>query len=410
MLAAKKRDLLPSLGTVIPIGRTQFAATVCDDASRDVVNAVAAELGYPGVQFIDGGADALLASLKAAKSAPAVMVADISDAPDPLAAMEGIVEHGAGKTKIVALGMVNDVGLYRRLIEMGVADYLVKPVSGPMLASALQSAVRVTDREQPLTAKSGRLVALIGARGGAGATTLAVSTAWSLAHEKRMNVVLVDLDLHFGSMALSLDLEPGRGFREILTNPDRIDSVLIRSAMNHVNDRLRVLASEEPLDDTIVVGPQGLEALIGNLSGGSDCVIVDLPRSLDELSRHVLARADVVGIVTEQSLPAMRDTQRLLSLFKTVRAGAKTIVIANRVGGVSGEIGRVDFERGIGAKIDFAIPFDTKTAIAAAERAKAFAEVAREAKMATALRELANELSGAARPAKASFLKRMLGK
>jgi pilus assembly protein CpaE len=231
-----------------------------------------------------------------------------------------------------------------------------------------------------------------------------------MAQEKRMNVVLLDLDLHFGSMALSLDLEPGRGFREILANPERIDNVLLRSAMSNVSDRLRVLASEEPLDDAIDAEPDGLEALIANLSGNSDCVIVDLPRSLDTLSRHVLARADVVGIVTEQSLPAMRDTQRLLALFKSIRAGAKTIVIANRVGGVSGEVGRVDFERGIGAEIDFSVPFDAKTANAAAERAKPFVEVARDAKTAAALRELAVELSGAGRPAKTSLLKRMLGK
>jgi pilus assembly protein CpaE len=411
MLAAKKRDRLDGLGTVIPIGRAQFVATVCDDSIRDVVNSVAKDLGHASVQFIEGGAEALLTAIKTSSHIPSLIVIDISDAIDPLVTMEAITEHMAGRTTIVAVGMVNDVALYRRLIEMGVADYLVKPVYGPTLAGALQSAVRVVnEREQPQAAKSGRLVALIGARGGSGATTLAVSTAWSLAHEKRMNVVLVDLDLHFGSMALSLDLEPSLGFREILTNPDRIDSVLIRGSMSNVNDRLRVLASEEPLDDTIDVGPEGLEALIVNLSGGSDCVIVDLPRSLDALSRHVLARADIVGIVTEQSLPAMRDTQRLLGLFKTMRAGAKTVVIANRMGGVSGEVGRVDFERGIGAKIDFAIPFDTKTAVAAAERAKAFAEVARDAKTATALRELANELSGVVRPAKSSFLKRMLGK
>src|ERR1700733_11060123 len=107
--------------------------------------------------------------------------------------------------------------------------------------------------------------------------------------------------------------------------------------MSTVSERLRILASEEPLDDTIEVGIEGLDALVANLNGSSDCVIADLPRSLDGAARHVLARADLVGIVTEQSLPAMRDTQRLLALFKAIRADGKTVVIANRVGGVSGE-------------------------------------------------------------------------
>ena len=374
-----------------------------------MVAAVAVELGYPNAQFVDGGPEALLSAIGISANPPPLVVVDISDVTDPLATMEAILEQCADKTRVVVVGMVNDVGLYRRLIEMRVADYLVKPIYGPTLANALRSAARPPDRA-PAQAKSGRLIALIGARGGVGTTTLAVSTAWTMAHEKRMNVVLLDLDLHFGTLALSLDLEPGRGFREILANPDRIDSLLIRSSMSTVSERLRILASEEPLDDTIEVGVEGLDALVANLNGNSDCVIADLPRSLDEAGRHVLARADVVGIVTEQSLPAMRDTQRLLALFKAVRADGKTVVIANRVGGVSGEIGRVDFERGIGAKVDFSIPFDTKTAVAAAERAKAFVDVARDVKTASALRELANELSGIGRPAKASFLKRMLGK
>lgn len=406
---AAKHDHLQTRGTVVSIGRTQFVATVCDDAIREVINTVAAELGYPSVQFVDGGAEALLSSIRNSANIPALMVVDISDTTDPLATMEAIVERTVGKTRMVAVGMVNDVGLYRRLIEMGVADYLVKPIYGPALARALQSPVRAVSRE-PSPTKAGRLIALVGARGGAGTTTLAVSTAWTMAQDKKLNVVLLDLDLHFGSLALSLDLDPGRGFREILANPRRIDSLLIRSSMTSATDRLRILAAEEPLDDPIDFGADGLDALVADLSTGTDCIVADVPRSLDALSTYALTRADIVGIVTERTLPAMRDTQRLLGFFKGLRGDAKTVVVANRVGGVSGEVGRVDFERGIGAKIDFTVPFDAKTAIAAAERAKPFVEVARDAKMASALRELASELSGIEKPAKASLLRRVLGK
>lgn len=408
MFAAKLNKAYPRIvGT--SAAASQFIAAVADGQTRDAVSAAAPQLGHATADFIEGGAEAALALVRTAQTAPTLLVVDISETGDPLPTMEAIIGLCGSDTRLVAIGMVNDVGLYRRLIEMGVADYLVKPIYGPALARALQSPVRAVSRE-PSPTKAGRLIALVGARGGAGTTTLAVSTAWTMAQDKKLNVVLLDLDLHFGSLALSLDLDPGRGFREILANPRRIDSLLIRSSMTSATDRLRILAAEEPLDDPIDFGADGLDALVADLSTGTDCIVADVPRSLDALSTYALTRADIVGIVTERTLPAMRDTQRLLGFFKGLRGDAKTVVVANRVGGVSGEVGRVDFERGIGAKIDFTVPFDAKTAIAAAERAKPFVEVARDAKMASALRELASELSGIEKPAKASLLRRVLGK
>jgi pilus assembly protein CpaE len=408
MFAAKLDKPYPRIVGTLAAG-SQFVAAVVDELTRDAVCAAAPQLGQASADFIAGGAEAALAFVRTAQTAPALLVVDISETSDPLPTMEAIIGLCGSDTRIVAIGMVNDVGLYRRLIDMGVADYLVKPVYGPALAGALQSPVRSAGRE-PLPIKAGRLVVLIGARGGVGTTTLAVSTAWTMAQDKKLDVVLLDLDLHFGSLALSLDLDPGRGFREILANPRRIDSLLIRSSMTNATDRLRILAAEEALDDPIDFGPEGLDALVANLSTGTDCIVADVPRSLDALSTYALTRADIVGIVTERTLPAMRDTQRLLGFFKGLRGDAKTVVVANRVGGVSGEVGRVDFERGIGAKIDFSVPFDAKTAVAAAERAKPFIDVARDAKTAAALRELANELSGVEKPVRASLLRRVLGK
>src|SRR6202034_2938746 len=123
------------------------------------------------------------------------------------------------------------------------------------------------------------------------------------------------------------------GLREILANPERVDSLLLRSAMTKVCDGLRVLAAEEPLEDALPANPAGLDALLADLAGSTDCVVIDVPRALNGLSRHAFAIADIIGVVSEQSLSAMRDTQRLLSLARTMRGDAKTVVIANRVGG-----------------------------------------------------------------------------
>ena len=386
----------------------QFIASIVDDVTRETVKSVAVQLGWQNLKLRDGGGDAALAYIKAT-AAPSFLLVDISDSKEPIATMEAIAKACGADTKVVAIGLLNDVALYRRLIDMGVSDYLVKPVTGQMLSNAIQKATR-SEHHEPIRDKSARLIAMIGARGGVGTTTLAVSSAWTLSQEQRLRVVLLDLDLHFGSLALSLDIEPGRGLREILTNPDRVDSLLIGSAMSSANERLSVLAAEEPLEDALNVGHDGFDALVVELTSSADCVIVDTPRSLNGLCRHILEVADIVGIVTERSLPAMRDTQRLLSLIKGMRSDAKTFVIANRVGGITGEVSHADFERGSGAKIDFSIPFDAKAAIAAAERAKALVDVARTAKTATELRSLAIGLAGSASAPKKSLIKRMLGK
>ncbi len=386
----------------------QFMACVMDEITRETVRLVAAQLDWHNLKISDGGVDTALGSINPL-ALPAFLLVDISDSDDPIAALDALCVRCGGATKIVAIGLLNDVGLYRRLIELGVSDYLVKPVSGKMLGDAIKAASTAGLRE-PEAAKSARTIAVIGARGGVGATTLAVSAAWSMAQDQGLRVVLLDLDLHFGSLALSLDIEPGRGLREILTNPDRIDSLLINSTINHATERLSILVAEEPLEDHIEVGHEGLDALLADLRGEADCIVVDIPRSLTALSRHMLGLADVIAIVTDLSLPALRDTQRLLHLIKMLHRDAKVTVIANRIGGIAGEVGRADFERGIGAKIDFAVPVDNKAATAAAERAKPLVTVSRNAATVSEINNFAQSLTGQVPAPKPSLVKRIIGK
>lgn len=386
-------------------------AAIGDAVTRGAVKSAAAQLGWHNFKLREGGAAEALAFIEA-NGAPTFLFVDISDSEDPADAMAGIVAACGAGVSIVAIGKVNDISLYRRLIGMGVADYLVKPVSSQGLMEAAQAASRAEPPAAAPSAKASRTIAMIGARGGVGTTTLAVSTAWMLSQEDRLPVVLLDLDLHFGAAAISLDIAPARGLREILTNPDRIDRLLVDSSMSRVSERLNLLAAEEPLEDGIDFGGEGYDALAASLTGGGDCVVIDLPRSLDRLGRHVLQVADVVVLVTEPSLQGMRDTQRLLALVRGKRSDADILVVANRVGGVAGEVGQTDFEHGIGARIDVSIPFDVRAATAAAEQGKAMAAVARSPKTLGGLRMLAAGLarnSGASK-ARPSLIERMLGK
>ncbi|MDB5449043.1 MAG: pilus assembly protein CpaE [Phenylobacterium sp.] len=387
-----------------------FLALVADDVTREGVRQAAAQFGWPLGRVRDGGIAAARAYLETSP-APAILLVDVSDCDDVLAAMDRLAEVCDAHTRVVAIGTVNDIALYRGLMQLGVSDYLVKPLSADTLAEALRRAER-SERPAP-TSRPSRTVALIGARGGVGATSLAVSLAWGLAHEQQLRTVLLDLDLQFGAAALSLDLETGRGLRELLAHPERIDSLLIGSAVSPESERLRILGAEESLEAQIDLGPEGLEALVATLSEGADVIVMDTPRRLDALSRAALAQADVVGVVTDLSLPAMRDAQRLLKLLGATRPEGEVLLIGARVGGVAGEVPRSEFERATGRALDFAVPFDAKAAAAAAEQGKSLLAVAKPGPTATELRRLVGRFAGGAPTAaaeKPSWLTRVLGK
>ena len=385
-----------------------LVAAVIDETTRETVRSVATHLGWTAPVVREGGVSAAAAYVKAT-GAPDFLVVDVSDSEDAAADLAALLNLCGQPTPVVAIGLVNDVRLYRRLRDIGVSDYLVKPVSVDILGAAMEGARQTQAPQERAESKSTQLIALIGARGGVGATTLAVSTAWAIA-QQQVKVALLDLDLHFGSAALSLDLEPSRGLRELLSHPDRIDSLLIDAASSKAGERLKLLSAEEPLEDSIDLGPDGLVAIVEQLKSAAGAVVADVPRSLGPLTRQAMACADVIAVVTDLSLAGMRDSQRLMAMIANAHGGAKTMIVANRVGGVAGEVAVSDFERGIGAKVTHLIPYDRPAAIAAAEGAKPLIDVARSPKTVAALRSLALSFSGGEAPAPTSLLKRVLGR
>jgi pilus assembly protein CpaE len=385
-----------------------FLAGVADPVSREAVRRAAAQLGWPASAVREGGAGALRELLKDAP-APAVLLADISGASDVTAEMEALAEVCEPHTRVIAIGETNDIGLYRSLMRMGVSDYLVKPLDPVALHEALRRAEQA-QAPDPTPVRAARTLALVGSRGGVGATSLAVSIAWELSHEAGLRTVLADLDLQFGAATLQLDLEPGRGLREILTSPDRIDALLIGSASAPHSERLRVLAAEEPLEDDLDIGPAALPTLLNAISADCDAVVIDVPRRMDRLSREALARADLAVVVTDLSLAGLRDAQRLLGLLRGLRPQGEIALVANRVGGSPGDLPQAEFEKAVGAAFDLALPFDEKAALAAAENARPLF-AGRASPAAVALSAFTARLSGgASAPAveKGSWLKKIL--
>lgn len=374
--------------------RRDFMAWLDDDVSLGAACEAArlADLPEDGLQR--GGVSASMEFLKS-NSAPKSILVDVDQCGDVIEAMNRLADACEPGTRVIAIGSVNDVEIYRQLLDLGVTEYLVKPASPEAIARALHRTRTADTTRRDKQANSCTTVAIIGTRGGCGATSLAVSAAWAFADQHEYKTLLIDLDLQFGSAAMSLDLEPSRGLREILSHPDRIDSLLVRSALTRASDRLGLLSAEEPLEAPIDLDGEVLKPLLKWVKEDHDVVVLDVSRRLDALARVALDVSDTVCVVTDLSLAGMRDTKRLLKLLAERRPDVRLVLAANRVGGVAGEVPLIEFERAIEAKVDFVLPYDAKASAASADEGKALVAVVEPGRLSAELSRLTGSLLAA---------------
>jgi pilus assembly protein CpaE len=292
---------------------------------------------------------------------PRILLLDLSDSPTPFAVLGAARTIGGAGLKIIALGTVNDVGLYRDLLAAGVSDYIVKPISREALVPALE-------REGGASGSGGwlgQVVAFIGSRGGVGTTTTAVACAWLLAEQHESPTMLLDLNLHFGSVALKLDVEPGSGLCEALEQPSRIDALFVDRAAVKITERLQILAAEAPVDETLIVDAGAIDALLYELHRKFAWVVVDLPRWVTPAQRIVLGAANRVVIVCERSLDGLRDTIRLQAFLREHAPQCQLMLIDSGAAAERAGIGTAEFEKAVGKKFDAALSHDVRSAAAA---------------------------------------------
>ena len=379
-----------------PNGRDAFAAYLCDDNSLDILRPVVIEMGWAPEKCNKGGLRNAVQSLSISAS-PNILLVDLSESGDPLNDINGLAEVCEPGTVVLAVGQVNDVRLYRDLLGSGIHDYLLKPLTPAHLRDALTHAQTIfasPKHSDPSLAKKHISTAVIGTRGGVGASTLATSLAWLFSDTDKMPTALLDLDIHFGTGALALDLEPGRGLTDAIENPGRIDGLFIERAMIRANDNLAILSAEAPINSPLMTDGAAFVQLEEEFRQAFEMTVVDLPRNMLINFPHLLANVNAVVVATEMTLASARDAIRLLSWLKSNASHLQTIVVANRVHATSSEISKADFEASIERKIDFSIPFDLKSATNSAKLGQTFADANPSSKAASVIREIAKTIKG----------------
>ena len=378
--------------------RDPFSAFMSDLDAEDVVRATALSFGWPLERIHNGGINYAVQSLAVSQS-PNILLVDLGESSDPLEDINGLAEVCEPGTMVIACGRINDVRFYRDLLGSGIHDYLLKPFTPDQLhdciaqAQAVQAGARAAEASNETPH---HMTAVIGVRGGAGCSTVAVSLAW-LMSESGKPTALLDLDVHFGTGALALDLEPGRGLTDAIENPSRIDGLFIERALVRPSEMLGVLSAEAPISQPLTGDGTAFLQLQDELRSAVACSVIDLPRHM--LVQHPALLADVATavVVTELTLAATRDTIRILSWLKANAPATRVILVANKVPAAGQEeVVRKEFESSVEHKIDVVIPFDAKAASQAAKLGKPVAETARTAKVGQALAELVEAVLGEA--------------
>ena len=375
--------------------RAGVLAVVQESQTVDRLQGICRDMQLDDELVITDTVDAALRRIRSGHI-PRVLLLDLADSAAPIAEISAARSVGGAELKIVVLGALNDVALFRDLLAAGANDYLVKPPNRETLSAALEkrSHAAGTGTDGGL----GQVIVFTGSRGGVGTTTTAVSCAWLIAEERGERVALLDLDLHFGTIALKLDTDPGSGLCEALEQPSRIDSLFIDRAMVKVTDNLRVLAAEASATQHMIIDAGAIDVLLYELRRKFSKIVVDLPRGATPIQHVVIAAATHVVVVCERSLAGLRDTIRLQTMIRE-QAPQVRLWLAE-AGATAGRalLGKSDFEKGIAKSLDFSISYDAKSAGAAANSGQPLPVAVPRSPIVREIRQLAEVLAGPALP------------
>jgi pilus assembly protein CpaE len=319
-----------------------------------------------------------------------VMVETLDPAPALLDYLGKLAEVCDPGTKVIVVGAANDISLYRELMRRGVSEYLVPPL-GPLQLIAAITAL-YADPAQPFV---GRQIAFCGAKGGAGASTLAHNIAHLISERMGANTVLVDLDLAFGTAGLDFNQDPLHGIADALGQPDRLDPVLMERMMAKCGDHLSLFAAPANLDKDYDIASETFEEVTQKIRASTPYVVLDLPHAWTAWKRRVLTTSDDVVVVAEPDLASLRNAKNIVDLVRAARPNdTPPRVVLNKVGmPMRPEIPVKDFGEALGLAPAMVIGFDAKLFGQAANNGQMIGEVGPKSKQAEGLDALSRMIS-----------------
>lgn len=335
-----------------------FLAFVPDGESLSILQRFALSQGWDA-DCIQKGTVADAVAHLASHPSPDFLMIDVPTAEAAPDLLDQLADVCDPDVRVIVTSTIDEYSFFRWLTDIGVHHYLLKPLTDEALQNAVSAAPVAVDA--PKTQKQGKLYAVMGTRGGVGASTVALNVAAAISKLHHTPTALLDLEPHWGTQSLMLDLEPGRGLREALAKPDRVDSLFMERVLLKYKENLSVLSSEEPLDEPIIYNSGAAAALISEARKKFAVTVADLPRDVSAFSQDFLKAADHIVIVTELTIMGLRDAMRLNDLLKGKLGLKRVHFVASRTGMMpKHEMKQSDFEKSLGGAFYGTVPFDAE--------------------------------------------------
>ncbi|HZQ14389.1 MAG TPA: AAA family ATPase [Pseudolabrys sp.] len=375
---------------------------VRDQDSQTSIKQALGNLNVQDASFVSGNIETAI-SVLAQKPSPRLLIVDISDDADPVARVNALADVCEPNTGVIVIGNRNDIVLYRDLRNAGVSEYFFKPLVSNLVTQACSHVL--SGVAEPRSARTGKLIFVIGVRGGVGATTIAVNTAWSLAETRQRWVMLLDLDLQGGDAALQLDETPSHALREALDHPERVDKLFLDRAVTPVERRIDLLAALEPLGETVTLIPAAVQTLLESLLNRYRFVFVDLPPSNAARLMQSIHIPAICVLVSAGTLASARDVARWRE-WLTANTPERTVLHVLNQHGAPDNLPDSEFVRAVGRAPDVIVPYDREIAATSILGIK---EAQKCAALSRGLAPLLRHLSGDQVRMSRSLFKRIFG-
>jgi pilus assembly protein CpaE len=321
----------------------------------------------------NGGIDGAIESYKSNPTPNLIMVETTLPPEEIPAALEHLAEVCDASTRLIVLGHVNDVVLYRDLIRSGVSEYIVLPANAPTVVSAITD-IYASENAAPI----GRTIGFISAKGGAGGSTLAHNVAWAISQTLRQDCLVLDMDLAFGTAGLNFNQDPPHGLADAVLANQKVDQTMLDRLMSKAANHINLLTAPVSLERTYDFEEREFEQIVEMCQNSMPVVVLDIPHAWNAWVRHTLATIDEVVIVAEPDLASLRNAKNLADTVKALRpTESEPLLVINKLGVPRRpEISANEFATSIECQLLAQVPFDAALFGTAANNGQMIAEIA----------------------------------
>jgi len=339
----------------------------------------------------NGGIEGAIGTYRDNPTPNLIIVESSQDSQEILNLIGRLADVCDGGTNLIVIGHLNDVVLYRNLKNIGVSEYLVMPTSSKSIVDSI-SDLFVAENSAPI----GRSVAFIAAKGGAGSSSIAHNVAWAVANDIMQDVLILDMDLGFGTSGLNFNQDPPHGIADALFASDKVDSVMIDRLMTKAANHLNLLASPALLDKSYDFGERDFEQIIELSRQTVPLVILDIPHVWNAWVKYTLSMVDEIVIVAQPDLANLRNAKNIADSVKALRPEeSDPLLIINQIGVPKRpEINSNEFCASIECDLFGEIAFDAAMFGTASNNGQMISEISKNYKANEVFKKIANEVMG----------------